>query len=146
MSGHTDTIMDALVPHDVLPPEIAEIQERLTIAAINGYSFETYEYVKALALDGIRDRATLLAVYKSQAEQIRDLKATIAHMEIHLVAASEIDIAVDREREACEKICTEWLRPSEMLLRAGEMTAQERRTATAILVSVRAAISGRKPT
>ena len=109
MSGHTDTIMDALVPHDVLPPEIAEIQERLTIAAINGYSFETYEYVKALALDGIRDRATLLAVYKSQAEQIRDLKATIAHMEIHLVAASEIDIAVDREREACEKICTEWL-------------------------------------
>jgi len=43
-------------------------------------------------------------------------------------------------REELEKIADAWLRPGEMELRAGEMTAQEKLTAKAIVISIASAI------
>lgn len=50
------------------------------------------------------------------------------------------DVAVQRERERCQMIVDEWLSGPTMLLRAGEMTTQERRTALAIVASISNAI------
>lgn len=46
-------------------------------------------------------------------------------------------------REACAKLASPTM--DEILLHAGEMTAQERRTVTAVLKWIAAAIRGRKP-
>lgn len=91
-----DTIMDALVPHDALPPEIAEIEHR--------HMCDEQEPSLCDPIKAHVDRQILLAAYKSQADEIRTLKASLAAMDMHTVAASEVDMARDAAYEECAKI------------------------------------------
>jgi len=50
------------------------------------------------------------------------------------------DLGVLDERQRCVKIVHEWLNVSTMLMRAGEMTLQEKRTALAIVAAISVAI------
>lgn len=55
-------------------------------------------------------------------------------------STEEIATAVRQERERCAKIANEWLHGPTMLLRAGEMSMQEKRTALAIVANIDQAI------
>lgn len=56
------------------------------------------------------------------------------------VLSTAIRAATEAERQRCAKITSEWLSGPTMVLRAGEMTAQEKRTALAIVASIDIAI------
>lgn len=71
--------------------------------------------------------------------------STLWHHTDHIQACILAVLADARaeEREACAKLASPTL--DEILLHAGEMTAQERRTVQAVLTWIAAAIRGRKP-
>lgn len=54
-----------------------------------------------------------------------------------------IRAAVEREREECALIADDWRKPSVALMRAGEMTAQELRTVTAVATAIASSIRSR---
>ena len=56
---------------------------------------------------------------------------------------SALENAVAVERERCAKIAGEWLHGPTLLLRAGEMTAQEKRTCLAVVAAICCAIRER---
>ena len=51
-----------------------------------------------------------------------------------------MSIEAETLRTAAMQACTDWMKPGVMELRAGEMTAQEKRTAKAVLVALRSEI------
>lgn len=84
---------------------------------------------------------TLRAEYEEARAEIIRQRARIEELErsASLVAAQ----AAAEERELCAIEVSSWKR-SKLLLHAGEMTAQERRTCEAVSSGIAAAIRGRK--
>jgi hypothetical protein len=62
----------------------------------------------------------------------------------HVIRAIQSDAsrsAARSERERAAALCTIWTKPAEIRLRAGEMTAQEMRTAIAVATAIRTNIA-----
>lgn len=56
------------------------------------------------------------------------------------LACEGVKIGVETERERCAKIADQWLHVPTLLLRAGEMSLQERRTVLAVVSAISVAI------
>jgi hypothetical protein len=68
------------------------------------------------------------------------MSAEAIHEQQLKMVGEALKIGIETERDRCAKIASEWLHGPTMLLRAGEMTLQEKRTAMAVVAAIYVAI------
>ena len=72
-------------------------------------------------------------------EQVADVSETQDKI-MDEPSEGKVRLAVKAERQRCAKIADGWRSPATVSLRAGEMTAQEMRTAQAVALAIATAI------
>ncbi len=93
----------------------------------------------------IAELEEILARPDEQVEILPEGEVTTASSKDELVDAIAAALAAARqeERDACADIAHQWQRPSAIKMAAGEMTAQELRTAQAVARGIESAIRAR---
>ena len=122
---HPDNVAALVAMRDAVDASKTIGFDRETFIAAAGNVWDQIEMMEAT---GQRDLSGITDEQEKKLEQIGELVAEC------------IRAGVEQERARCAKIADEWLSGQTMVLRAGEMTAQEKRTALAVVAHISTAI------